>query len=323
MLSVILTILKIIGIIILALLALILLIILCVLFIPIRYKLKIEHGDAFILDGGISWFFHIIHAKVNKSDNNSRIWVRVFGFLVYDSLRTPKPRNEKIHRIKKTNNSNKTASSNKTTSSNETTSSNQMDSRQEDNKSQAPALSSEHNIENPSIHEKETENNEVKADSIFIRAYKKIKAKLIGILQGIKNKINALIQKLLSIKKKTSLIIDFINNDVNKEGFKYTYLSLKKLIKHILPRKLKSRLIFGTGDPSTTGKALGVFGFLYGIYGDNLQITPNFEEKVFEGNHYVRGRIRTWTILIIVIKLLLDKRFKELKMNYQQLKEAL
>ena len=50
MLSVILTILKLIGITILILLGLILLILLLVLFIPIRYKIKIEHGDAFCFE---------------------------------------------------------------------------------------------------------------------------------------------------------------------------------------------------------------------------------------------------------------------------------
>ncbi len=85
MLSVILTILKIIGIIILVLLGLVLSILLLVLFVPIRYRVKAEHGDALMINGRVSWLMHIIRARIHKTDNDSRIWIRIFGFLVYDS----------------------------------------------------------------------------------------------------------------------------------------------------------------------------------------------------------------------------------------------
>jgi hypothetical protein len=64
-------------------------------------------------------------------------------------------------------------------------------------------------------------------------------------------------------------------------------------------------------------------GILYGFYGDRVVIIPDFENKVFEGKHYARGRIRLITLLIIVIKLISDKRFKRLKSNFLILKEAL
>jgi hypothetical protein len=139
----------------------------------------------------------------------------------------------------------------------------------------------------------------------------------------LKNKIIKGFEVAANIKQKISLITDFIKDELNREGFHITYSSLKKLLKHILPTKLKSRIIFGTGDPCTTGQALGFMGILYSFYGDKIQIIPDFENIRLEGKHDARGRIRLITIILIVIKLMFDKRFKQLKRNFIILKEAL
>lgn len=136
-------------------------------------------------------------------------------------------------------------------------------------------------------------------------------------------RIKGWFQKTLDLKHKINLIKAFINEEENRAAFGLTYTKLKLLIKHILPTKLRSQLIFGTGDPCSTGQALGVFAVLFGVYGEYVQITPDFENKIFKGSHYAKGRIRIGTLLIIVIKLLLDKKFKQLLRNYRILKEAL
>ncbi len=126
-----------------------------------------------------------------------------------------------------------------------------------------------------------------------------------------------------SWKNKLNTVINFFKDKVTKEGLKETYSSLKKLLKHIAPTKLKSTIIFGTGDPCSTGQALGVISILYSFYGDKVKIIPDFEKKVLEGEHKAKGRIRLLTILIIAIKLLVNKKFQLLKENFQRLKEAL
>lgn len=152
---------------------------------------------------------------------------------------------------------------------------------------------------------------------------KSLKERIINFFIVLKGKIKDWFTSISNMRHKYILITDFIQNERNRQGFKITYASFKKLIKHILPRKLKSRIVFGTGDPCSTGQALGVFGIIYSFYGDNVQVIPDFENKVLEGKHYARGRIRLVTLLIIVIKLILDKRFKQLKDNFLVLKEAL
>lgn len=291
MLSVILTILKIIGVIILVLLGLLLLIILLILFVPIRYRVNAEHGDALMINGRVSWLFHIIHARVDKSDQGSRICIRLFGFLVYDS------------------------SKNKIKSKTEKSDTEKLKIIKSDSKS--IGLTSE------SDKSSETNNRTDDKETDIAKTKITLKSKIKAFFQKIKQKIKDFIMKLLNIKNRVGLITSFLRDEVNKEAFRITFASFLKLKKHILPTKVRSKLIFGTGDPCSTGQILGIFGVIYSFYGDKFEITPDFENKVFKGSHYVKGRIRLWTILIIVIKLLLDKRFKELKMNYQLLKEAL
>jgi Protein of unknown function (DUF2953). len=162
--------------------------------------------------------------------------------------------------------------------------------------------------------------------SIFRRIYLKIihmKEKIVAFFIGLKDKIIKWYDNAVNIKQKINLVSAFITDELNREGFQITFLSLKKLLKHILPTKLNSRIEFGTGDPCSTGQALGAMGILYSFYGDKIVGVPDFENKKFEGKHYAKGRIRLITILIIVIRLIVDKRFKILKSNFQILKEAL
>ena len=152
---------------------------------------------------------------------------------------------------------------------------------------------------------------------------KRLKIRIVTFFKEWKDKITGWIEAGTNLSQKISKISDFIKDELNKQGFHITFSSLKKILKHILPTKLKSRIVFGTGDPCTTGQALGVISVLYSFYGEKVQIIPDFENKVLEGKHYVRGRIRLVTILIIVIKLMLDKKFQQLRKNFQILKEAL
>lgn len=354
MLSVILLILKIIGIAILVLLGILLFLLIIILFVPIRYRVKLEHSDNLVLEAGVSWLLHLVHGRISQSSNKRRIWIRIMGFKVYDSLAKDeltsrdeeKPIEEKITNdsispVEGIDSKDDKAPVKDMESKDDKSPVEDMDSK--DDKSPVEDIDSKDDIISKdqiksknviSSKDEETSKNTIASvdakeegehskRSLLSRVYKNLKIRISNLYNGIKRKITALIQKLLSIKNKAGLILEFINDDTNRKGFRFAYNTLKRILKHILPRKLHSKLIFGTGDPCSTGQVLGIFGMLYGFYGNKLQITPDFENKIFQGSHYARGRIRIWTLLIIVIKLLLDKRFKDLKANFKLLKEAL
>ena len=157
----------------------------------------------------------------------------------------------------------------------------------------------------------------------LLERIRSIRDKIVSTFLKWKERIRQVCSTVSSFRFKLDLISKFLRDELNKEGMHLTFSSLKKLLKHVLPTKLKSRLTFGTGDPCSTGQALGAMSILYSFYGDRIQIIPDFERNILEGEHFAKGRIRLVTILIIVVKLILDKRFKQLKNNFIILKEAL
>ena len=86
------------------------------------------------------------------------------------------------------------------------------------------------------------------------------------------------------------------------KAFKIITESLGKALKHIKPKKHYVNIIFGTGDPCSTGEILGLiysFAFLSGI---NIEAIPDFEDKIFKADSYFKGRIRIFTLGIILLK---------------------
>jgi hypothetical protein len=423
MLHIILLIFKIIGIILLVLLGILLLVVLTILLVPVRYRVAIEHGDTFRMEGRVSWLLHFIHARFSYLEGKPQIRIRIFGFVIYDNLKpkatktkSKKHKNavkkgEKHKSVRKAamirkkekefinehkSDTIRSVQIQKHADKNESVLKKQSDRKDifEKNNSEHEIISIDHSLDEDKIHENLVKENLVKEnlvkenlvkenlvkddiakediakediakensvkdersfnniekeaeEPILLEVedqntrqqnaskektffLKKILIKIKNLLEKVrtffrelKNKIIKSFEAVVNLRDKTSLITNFIKNERNREGFHSTYSSLKKLLKHILPTKLKSKLIFGTGDPCTTGQALGFMGFLYSFYGDKIQIIPDFENSRLEGKHDARGRIRVITVLIIVIKLIFDKRFKQLRKNFIILKEAL
>lgn len=321
MLQIILLLLKIVGFILLAVFGLLLFLILIVLFVPVRYRVKAEYHEEPNVEGRAGWLFHILYAGITFRDKILHIRLRVFGFIVYDNLRTrkrqPKREARQAEEIPR-----RTAEKPSRTA------------EKPGRTAEIPGGTAKIPGETAKIpggtaeipDELESDGTGQRKEGFFGKLRRRIHEKYIGILHflnSIKEKIRRKISDLLNIKHKIRLLRDFISDELNQEAFHLTYGSIKRLLKHILPTKLRADIIFGTGDPCSTGKALGAAAALYGFYGEHVKITPDFNNSVFEGNLYVRGRIRLITILIIVIKLLLDKKFKRLIRNVKILKEAL
>ena len=81
------------------------------------------------------------------------------------------------------------------------------------------------------------------------------------------------------------------------------------LLKRIKPSKIEGDVIFGTGDPASTGQAIGAIAALYGFMPEKLHITPDFEEKRYEGKIHVKGKLRLIHVVIIALKLIFDKKY--------------
>lgn len=331
--DIVLLILKIIGIIILVLLAVLLSLILMVLLVPVRYRINGKWGEEQQLYARASWLLHFIHVYFSWEKSKPLIRLRILGILIYDSER---PIREKAVSKRKTLTLNKRK---KSRVHNDTANieHEQEDVETLDNLEKLLDVDKSVDVDKSDDVRRIKETSEPKGidDRIKPKTKKetivqKIIEKFKIIISNIKSFFSNIIDKIKSIfgsitetKRKGRLILDFLKDEINKEGFRYTYGSVRRFLKHILPRKIKANIIYGTGDPCSTGQILGVVAILYSIYGEKITIIPDFENQRFEGNAMVRGRIRLVTILIIVIKLILDRRFIQLRNNVRLLKEAL
>lgn len=125
------------------------------------------------------------------------------------------------------------------------------------------------------------------------------------------------IKKLWETKEK---ITEFLTDESHVSSFMVLKDEVFKLAKHLHPRKIKGYVHFGLDDPYKTGQVLAVLSVLYPFYGEHVQIVPEFEHEILEGNLYMRGHIRLLHILVPVCKLYFDNNVRKTYKDYKALK---
>jgi hypothetical protein len=349
MLAIIWFILKLIGIILASVLGIFIILILIILFVPILYRVDGKKEEDIQLDAKISWLLHILYCHITYIENKFTIRLRIFGKVFYDNNRInePKKKKKKVPKKKIRNrNNNKNRDNNKKRDEpvaknkvNYETLEINIEDKAENQSSQSLNIN---NITNINTHTKiEDENKEIIKEidtqniidsnkTGFFYKIKQFWRKLIGIPIKIKGMILRLYHRIKNIINKVAVLWNkwekvkaFLHDDINKNGLLKIWRSLKKILKHIRPKKLRVQLEFGTGDPCLTGQMLGVMAVFYGYYGKAIQIIPNFENEIIEGTLQCKGSIRLFTLLIICIKLILDKNFRRLIKNFNIIKEEL
>lgn len=140
----------------------------------------------------------------------------------------------------------------------------------------------------------------------------KLKSRLPHPIRKIRVTFQKICAKLKEIKLKKDQLLEFINKEENRQTFRLIRRQVIRLLKHILPRKLQGMVRFGFDDPYTTGQVLTYISPFYGFYARHLQLIPVFEGKALEGSVKLKGRIRIGTILVIGVRVLLDKNFRRI-----------
>lgn len=158
---------------------------------------------------------------------------------------------------------------------------------------------------------------------VFFRTLKRIYDGIINTFTRVKEIIISIFESIKKIFNNGTTLREFIAEAENKVAFSYFFETLKRILKHVGPYKVKSVLHFGTGDPCSTGQALGAISVIRAYTNYNITITPDFENKVLEGEHKIKGRIIPIVLLVVGIKLIIDDRTKRFRTNLNKLKEAL
>ena len=135
-------------------------------------------------------------------------------------------------------------------------------------------------------------------------ALNSVKDKLISIKSKFKKLLKAIVDKKRSAWQKINDLKVIINDEENKE-----------LVREITPVKYDVNMRYGCEEPYMTGRILGVIAVIYGITGVQFNITPEFEQKVLEGDIYMKGRVRIYRLLLIALRIYKNNRFRKLVFN--------
>lgn len=319
MLHIILTILKIIGIIVLVIIGLVLLICACVLFVPVRYNARITYKDKLETDVRVTYLFHAVSAKYRRKDAEGNIELRIFGFKTHFFDKEKKEQNKKYEEDTRMfeEMSEQMKGSGKMDTSNQIAHSEEYHNTDKKDKSRNDFDFDRANIQNDdSGKEKVMDDEPYEAEEALkepkgINKIKKIKIKIKEIINKIKYRFKKICGTIRKVFKNIKDFKAFISDEKTKKALSLIKKESVKLIKHIRPKKIRGYLIFGFDDPSYTGRVLGLIYMFSRGTRKNFQIGPDFENRVFETDVQVKGRIQVYFLLIIAYRFYKDKNFRE------------
>ena len=98
---------------------------------------------------------------------------------------------------------------------------------------------------------------------------------------------------------------------LNKAFLEKIFQLIKKILKHISPRRLKIRLKYGFDNPADTGILCGfitMFSHYFSEY--DIKLTPVFDREIMEGEVFLKGRLFICVIAFYVLQVVLSKTFR-------------
>lgn len=316
LLHILLFLLKLIGIVLLVILGLIVLVLAIVLVTPIRYRIGASKYQTIQAEGKVTWLFRLIE-MVFKLDTGAEegkrlhLSFRIAWLKLYDNQK-PKEKRIKQKKTRKTKSKAESKQSEKVIQA----------AKPEQPEAKVQPIKTEQAAE-MKHEEKLIEGPKESAVEKILRLAKNVANKILSLIRGvfslicsilgIPSKIMDGLEKLenffTKLREKKEAFLAFYNETHNHQWFTAFWHRLKKLLLRILPRADRLYLHFGFEDPATTGQVLGGLSILYPICGEKMELCPEFNEEVLEGEVKFHGCIRLVTLVVFAVKSFLNKQF--------------
>ena len=295
-LTVLLTILKIVGIVLASVVGLIIVLLLWILLSPIRYKGRIRFDGKPDISVRAAYLLHIITVHFDFNGDRKDFSIRLFGHRMKSGEEEPSKTARRKRKVKEPEAPLTEADADERSESYEETGAQQDIEKQPE----------QHTLELPVNAEGKKESEDKK--SIF-KKLKDIYNNIVDRLRNIRNKVSDMVNNIIDKRDRLS---SEINDPANREGLSFAFGLLKKLLKHILPRKHRIYTRFGTGDPAMTGELVGVIYTVAVAANLNVEVVPDFENKVFECDIPFKGRISVIRLVIWALQAYRNKNFRHL-----------
>ncbi len=297
MITILLTILKVLGILLLILLSALILLILLVLFVPVRYRVRLcrkaEDGIPITIDLKVTWLMHLINASFSYP-KAAFLKVRLLCFTVFrsDKKKTASAPSEKKKKHKEIKTENQTDEG--MTTPQKTA----PEPKPPKYRSGPENTESTENAEKANAAEdakeetkKETQGTVFSKIRRGLERCKEFFQKLLSLFQNIRYTITRICDKIKHIVNHIQYYMKILKSDTFSRAWTVCSGQALSLLKSILPGKFTGSLVIGTGDPAGTGQVLAAYGMLYPLLGNHINVTPDFERQIIEGELFIKGKI--------------------------------
>ncbi len=311
MLGIILKILVLLGWLLLFVTILLLSLLLLVAIYPISYRIWWEkNAEHMSVKAKASWLAGVLNVRFEYPAPGNVV-VKLFGITVYDSGKAKEEPGKKKSKAKKTATVGTDAGHENSADGSDAT---RADIGDDTNVKQGEISSGCDVMRGDMNSGTDTERNDTDKTETVSAAFDAdndggLKARICNTIEKIKTKVKQIIENIKNIRELAAYYIKILKEEDTNQLLSKIFTGSGKLLKCIRPRKIKGQILLGTGSPDTTGYAMAVYGILSPYLGQNLVLTPDFEDKVFKGRLFVKGRIIVGILLIHASKIALDRRF--------------
>ena len=311
-------ILRILGVCLLGIIGFLLLLLCILLFVPVRYELRAEFpGEIRVskVNFRLTWLLHLLSAKARYEEQELTWRVRV-AWKKFAKAEMPVGETEEVPDIEKAADAKQEPDAKQA-----------LDEKEKSDIKEAWDIKEMSDIkgisEDSSKKRTKRENQENGKKEKKPSVYERLNQKIITIWRKIKYTFVKICDKIKGIAKNISDTKDaiqiFLNDEVHRSAFrkvKKELILMKRLLK---PKIFRVRLNYGFEDPCLTGQVLGLLGMVCPFVGDNMEIEPDFEQKVLQGDIHIKGRIRMIHLAVFGVKLFIHKETRKTIMEIRNM----
>ena len=323
MLHIILLILKIIGIIIAVILGLAVALLLIVLFVPVRYVIDAGcHDKKLKAHVKVTWIMHIFRGVISY-DEELFYSIKALWFNIYssdaESKKEKRPKKNTENNTKEKNTKNKHIDAIEDKADN-AVSKDKQDGVDEAGLEEADCIQKKLSLEKSHDEVKESDEKSTIEENGKLHTlvnkiknvYYKIKAFIRRAIDTVKAALNKSQAAADTIKHKYTEIRNKVTDPENIEFVRFLWTQIKAVMNIIKPAKYNVNIRYGFEDSATTGWVAVRLAVLYGLMGMDVSIIPDFDNSIFEGDIYMKGRFNLYSFLIIGVRLYRNKSFRKL-----------
>lgn len=339
LLHVILILFKIIGII----LALVLSLLVLVLAAPVRYSFRF-HTDENAPPGGqvkVTWLLHILYVRASYIDKMLDYRVRIFGYQIMGNQKEFLEKKKKREQKKQQKRQRKEEKDQKDKKEQpepelqalslpepEAVSEAEPEVKEKASSGETEASEDDVVVEaEPEVKEKaSSDETEVPKEDAVVEAEEKEKSaktatreksgdgqkKTAGGKTGRKKTVKGKKKRRESLGDKIVAVRTAWQEYHGRQLLDFTKKSIIKILRHVLPRKMRGYIHFGFDDPAVTGLVTGTAAMFYPKYRKTFTLEPDFHQTCFEADCSGRGRIHPGFFLYIGITALMNKDVRNL-----------